>query len=105
MREALRPGNEAASRRCCTASSPTQAHSVFLYKPADGKRIMAILATPSSRPEWCKRPPPRRCLPDRYLGGHDMNSNQRSQGNNQSSNGGNEKDVSSSRGGTVEKNN
>ena len=32
-----------------------------------------------------------------------MNSNQRSQGNNQSSNGGNEKSVSSSRGGTVEK--
>ena len=34
-----------------------------------------------------------------------MNSNQRSQGNNQSSNGGNEKPVSSSRGGTVEKDN
>ena len=34
-----------------------------------------------------------------------MNSNQRSQGNNQSSNGGNEKEVSSSRGGTVEKDN
>ena len=34
-----------------------------------------------------------------------MNSNQRSQGNNQSSNGGNEKSVSSSRGGTVEKDN
>ncbi len=32
-----------------------------------------------------------------------MNSNQRSQGNNQSDNGGNEKSVSSSRGGTVEK--
>ncbi len=32
-----------------------------------------------------------------------MNSNQRSQGNNQSDNGGNEKTVSSSRGGTVEK--
>lgn len=32
-----------------------------------------------------------------------MNSNQRSQGNNQSSNGGNEKQVSASRGGTVEK--
>ncbi|QYF92244.1 hypothetical protein KY495_15950 [Massilia sp. PAMC28688] len=34
-----------------------------------------------------------------------MNSNQRSQGNNQSDNGGNEKSVSSSRGGTVEKDN
>jgi len=34
-----------------------------------------------------------------------MNSNQRSQGNNQSSNGGNEKSVSSSRAGTVEKDN
>lgn len=34
-----------------------------------------------------------------------MNSNQRSQGNNQSDNGGNEKTVSSSRGGTVEKGN
>ena len=34
-----------------------------------------------------------------------MNSNQRSQGNNQSNNGGNEKSVSSSRGGTVEKDN
>ncbi len=34
-----------------------------------------------------------------------MNSNQRSQGNNQTSNGGNEKSVSSSRGGTVEKDN
>ncbi len=34
-----------------------------------------------------------------------MNSNQRSQGNNQSDNGGNEKTVSSSRGGTVEKSN
>lgn len=34
-----------------------------------------------------------------------MNSNQRSQGNNQSDNGGNEKTVSSSRGGTVEKDN
>ena len=32
-----------------------------------------------------------------------MNSNQRSQGNNQTDNGGNEKAVSSSRGGTVEK--
>ena len=32
-----------------------------------------------------------------------MNSNQRSQANNQSDNGGNEKAVSSSRGGTVEK--
>ena len=34
-----------------------------------------------------------------------MNSNQRSQGNNQTDNGGNEKSVSSSRGGTVEKDN
>lgn len=34
-----------------------------------------------------------------------MNSNQRSEVNNQSNNGGNEKDVSSSRGGTVEKDN
>ena len=34
-----------------------------------------------------------------------MNSNQRSQGNNQSDNGGNEKTVSSSRGGTVQKDN
>ncbi len=34
-----------------------------------------------------------------------MNSNQRSQGNNQSSNGGNEKSVSSSRAGVVEKDN
>lgn len=34
-----------------------------------------------------------------------MNSNQRSQGNNQSSNGANEKSESSSRGGTVEKDN
>ncbi len=34
-----------------------------------------------------------------------MNSNQRSQGNNQSENGGNEKSVSSSRAGTVEKDN
>ncbi|MDQ1834703.1 hypothetical protein [Massilia scottii] len=34
-----------------------------------------------------------------------MNSNQRSEGNNQSSNGGNEKSESSSRGGTVEKDN
>ena len=34
-----------------------------------------------------------------------MNSNQRSQGNNQSDNGGNEKSVSSSRGGTVDKDN
>ncbi len=34
-----------------------------------------------------------------------MNSNQRSQGNNQSDNGGNEKTVSSSRGGTVQKEN
>ena len=34
-----------------------------------------------------------------------MNSNQRSEVNNQSSNGGNEKSVSSSRGGTVEKDN
>jgi hypothetical protein len=34
-----------------------------------------------------------------------MNSNQRSQGNNQSSNGGNEKSVSSSRGGIEDKNN
>ncbi|NHZ83873.1 hypothetical protein F2P44_32075 [Massilia sp. CCM 8695] len=34
-----------------------------------------------------------------------MNSNQRSEGNNQSSNGANEKSASSSRGGTVEKDN
>ena len=34
-----------------------------------------------------------------------MNSNQRSQGNNQSDNGGNELDVSSSRAGTADKNN
>ncbi len=34
-----------------------------------------------------------------------MNSNQRSQGNNQTDNGGNEKTVSSSRGGTVQKDN
>lgn len=34
-----------------------------------------------------------------------MNSNQRSQGNNQSDNGGNEKSVSSSRGGTADKDN
>lgn len=34
-----------------------------------------------------------------------MNSNQRSQGNNQTDNGGNEKSVSSSRGGVVEKDN
>lgn len=34
-----------------------------------------------------------------------MNSNQRSQGNNQTDNGGNEKAVSSSRGGTVQKDN
>jgi hypothetical protein len=39
------------------------------------------------------------------FGGAIMNSNQRSQGNNQSDNGGNEKSVSSSRGGTVEKDN
>lgn len=56
--------------------------------------------TPSLR-KW--RVPPYACVYSER--NQHMNSNQRSEGNNQSSNGGNEKSESSSRGGTVEKDN